>query len=103
QQRCGIQVVGAFGLHERFQFIAPEIREDVIPYFVSRRLPDIERPRKRPFLSEPQRAIECHPAHDSRKEELPGPTAHLPDTFIRTPPIVPQPLQQTLNTLPVRM
>jgi hypothetical protein len=30
-------------LHERFQLIAPEIREDVIPDFVSRCLPDIQR------------------------------------------------------------
>ena len=33
-------------------------------------------------------------------QELPGPAAHFPDTLIRTPPIVPQPLQQTLN-LPI--
>src|SRR6266404_4843677 len=33
-------------------------------------------------------------------QELPGPAAHFPDTLIRTPPIVPQPLQQTLNILP---
>src|SRR5215468_7386975 len=36
-------------------------------------------------------------------QELPGSTAHLPNTFVRTPPIVPQPLQQTLNILPFRM
>src|SRR5437899_2039028 len=33
-------------------------------------------------------------------QELPGPAAHFPDTLIRTPPIVPQPLQQTLNLQP---
>src|ERR1700730_11384950 len=33
-------------------------------------------------------------------QELPGPAAHFPDTLIRTLPIVPQPLQQTMNLLP---
>src|SRR5258707_13253671 len=33
-------------------------------------------------------------------QELPGHAAHFPDTLIRTAPIVPQPLQQTLNLQP---
>src|SRR5215831_1273378 len=36
-------------------------------------------------------------------QELPGPAAHLPDTLIGTPPIVPQPFQQTLDILPSRV
>ncbi len=36
-------------------------------------------------------------------QELPGPAANLPDTLVRTPPIVAQPIQQTLNLLPSRM
>src|SRR5258708_10785948 len=103
QQRRGIEIFRAFGLHKRLQLLAPEIRENVIPDLISRVLPDIERSRKGPLLSQAQRAIECDPAHNSRMEELPGPAAHLPDTLIRTPPIVPQPLQQTLNILPSRM
>jgi hypothetical protein len=63
QQRRNVQIFCALRLHKRLQPVVPEVCEDVIPNFVSRPLPHIERAGKRAFLGKSQSAIDRDPAH----------------------------------------
>jgi hypothetical protein len=56
QERCSIEVVRAFGLHKGLQFIAPEIREDIMPNLVPRPLPDPSNKTLKPDIFESERA-----------------------------------------------
>src|SRR5258707_1996722 len=53
-----------------------------------------------PFARKADCAIECNPAHEARIQELPPTAAHLPDAFVRPPPIVSQPLHRTRYAQP---
>ena len=62
---------------------------------VSRDLvPARERRRERALAGEADRAIDRHPAHHARVEELLPPAAHLPDALVGLAPVLAHPVDQ---------
>src|SRR5262249_22022620 len=86
EQGGGVERGGADMLDERVPRRVPEVGEDVLVDGVARLVPARQRGRERPLRRESDGAVDGHPAHHPRVEELLPSTAHLPDALVRLAP-----------------
>src|SRR5919106_409840 len=94
EQRCGIERGRARVLDEAAARRVPEALVDVAVDGVSCLIPAWKRSRERTSVRKADGAVDRHPAHHPRVEELPSPASHFPDALVLLPPVVAHPLDQ---------
>src|SRR5215472_10497901 len=86
QQEAGVKLLRAVRLRERAELGIEAAFADVPVNLVADRAPAVDRPLELVLLDGPYRAVERHPRHRLRVDEVAAPTADLPDTVVRLPP-----------------
>ena len=100
EQRGGIHGGGVFALEERAAFFLPEVRVDVLVDLVPRLAPAVVGVRERAPVGEADPAVDGHPAHQPRVQELLPSAAHLPHPFVGKLPVLGDPVDETNEVEP---
>ena len=95
-----VQRLGPEGLHERAGLGIDALGVDELPDLVSRGAPGFDVALATILLGQFDDAIERHPGHHLRIDEMPGLAADLPDSLIGLAPLVQHPTRDPAEEVP---
>ena len=96
----GVQRVAVVVLHKRPLLPVPTFGLDFLIDFVPHLAPAHPLRRKRPYIRQPDGAIQHHPAHQLGIDEMLPPAPRLPDTLVGQPPVVANPVRHPPQLAP---